>query len=209
VGVVGNVKQAALTEDGAQGAVYYPFAHRLDRAFYVVTRTTQQPESLGTTLRDVVRRIDAELPVSDLRSMENRIADSLLTRRSPARLAVLFSAIAVLLTAVGTYGVLSYAVAQRRREIGLRMALGARPEQVRRQFLSLALRLVGAATALGILGAWLTGHAMQAVLFQVPPLHLETLAGTTGVMCVVSLAACLVPSHRAARISPLEALNNP
>ncbi len=88
----------------------------------------------------------------------------------------LFSGLALLLTAIGTYGVLSYAVAQRRREIGLRMALGARPEQIRGQFVSLALRLLAGGTILGLLGAWLTGQAMQAVLFQVPALNVATLA---------------------------------
>jgi ABC-type antimicrobial peptide transport system permease subunit len=112
----------------------------------------------------------------------------------------------VLLTAIGTYGVLSYAVAQRRREIGLRMALGARPEQVRGQFVSLALRLLAAGTALGVLGAWLTGRAMQSVLFEVPPLHAPTLAGAAIILGMVSMAACLLPSDRAARISPMEAL---
>jgi predicted permease len=176
VGVVGPVKQAGLVEDEAQGAVYYPFGHRLDHAIYVVVRASLPPESLGPALRRTVRAVDPELPVNDLRTMETRIADSLVARRSPVLLAALFSAIAMLLTAVGTYGVLSYAVTQRRREIGLRMALGARPEQVRGQFLSLALRLLAAGTALGVLGAWLTGRAMRAVLFQVPPLHVATLA---------------------------------
>lgn len=206
VGVVGPVKQAELVEDQAQGAIYYPYGHRPDRQIYVVTRTSLRPETLGTTLRDVVRKIDPELPVTDLRSMETRIADSLVARRSPALLAGLFSGIALLLTAIGTYGVLSYAVAQRRREIGLRMALGARPEQVRVQFVSLALRLLAGGTVLGLLGAWLTGQAMQAVLFQVPALSVATLAGTTAVLGAVSLAASLVPSDRAARISPMEAL---
>ena len=105
-----------------------------------------------------------------------------MARRSPALLAAPFSAIALLLTAIGTYGVLSYAVAQRRREIGLRMALGARPEQVRRQFLSLALRCWPSARLLGLLGAWLTGRAMQAILFQVPALHLATLAATAALL---------------------------
>ena len=164
------------------------------------------PESLAVTLRGVVRRIDPELPLNDLRSMEVRIADSLVARRSPAVLAALFSGLAVLLTAVGTYGVLSYAVAQRRREIALRMALGARPEQVRAQFVSLALRLLAAGTLLGVSGAWVAGRAIQAVLFKVPALHVATLAGTAGVLGAVSLAACLWPSHRAARISPMEAL---
>jgi predicted permease len=205
VGIVGAVKQAGLTDDEAQGAVFYPYGYRSDGAF-IVTRTSLQPESLAPMLRAVVRDVDPDLPVTDVQSMEARIADSLVTRRSPALLAGFFSAIAVLLTAIGTYGVLSYAVAQRRREIGLRMALGARPEQVRAQFLSLALRLLAAGTLLGVAGAWLTGRAMQAILFHVPALHPATLAGTALVLGAVCLAACLLPSRRAARISPMEAL---
>lgn len=206
VGVVGPVKQAGLVEDQAQGAIYYPFGHRMDHSIYLVVRTSLPMESLAPALRKAVRRIDPDLPVNDLRTMETRIADSLVARRSPALLAALFAGIAMLLTAVGTYGVLSYAVTQRRREIGLRMALGARPEQVRGQFLSLALRLLAAGTALGVLGAWLTGRAMQAVLFQVPPLHVATLAGAAGLLGAVCLAACLLPSHRAARVSPMVVL---
>ena len=209
VGVVGAVKQAELTDDEAQGAIYYPFGHRPDNALFVVARTSLPPESLGTRLPDVVRRIDPELPVNDVRTMETRIALSLIARRSPALLAGLFSSIAVLLAAIGTYGVLSFAVAQRRREIALRMALGARPEQVRGQFVSLALRLLAVGTVIGVVGAWLTGQAMQTVLFQVPPLHAATLVSTAGIMGVVSLVACLLPSHRAARISPMEALSDP
>jgi ABC-type antimicrobial peptide transport system permease subunit len=121
-------------------------------------------------------------------------------------LAAIFSVIAVLLTAIGTYGVLSYAVVQRRREIGVRMALGARPEQIRGQFLALALRLLAAGTILGLLGAWLAGQAMRTLLFDVQPLHMATFATAAGVIGFVSLVACLVPSHRAARISPMEAL---
>jgi ABC-type antimicrobial peptide transport system permease subunit len=154
----------------------------------------------------MVRQIDPDLPVNDLRSMETRIADSLVARRSPALLACLFSGIALLLTAVGSYGVLSYAVAQRRREIGVRMALGARPEQIWSQFFSLGLRLLSCGTILGVVGAWLAGRAMQTILFHVSALNLAILAGTVGVMGLVSLLACLVPSHRAARISPMEAL---
>ncbi len=180
VGVVGAVKQAGLTDQAAQGAVYYPYALRTDDTLFVVARTSLPPESLGLTLQKVVRQIDPELPVNDIRSMDTRIADSLVAQRSPALLAGIFSVIAVLLTAVGTYGVLSYAVAQRRREIGVRMALGARPEQIRGQFLAIALRLLAAGTILGIIGAWLTGRAMRTLLFQVPPLHVATLAAAAG-----------------------------
>jgi predicted permease len=206
VGVVGGVKQAGLTEDEAQGAIYYPYIFRFDDSVFVTVRTSLPPESLGLALQKVVRQIDPDIPVNDVRSMENRIADSLVARRSPALLADFFSGIALLLTAIGTYGVLSYAVAQRRREIGLRMALGAQPGQIRSQFLYLSLRLLAAGTILGVIGAWLTGQAMQAVLFHVPALNLAILAGAMCVMALVSLVACLLPSQRAARICPMEAL---
>ena len=206
VGIVGSVKQAGLTDDVAQGAVYYPYVFNASNDFFVAARTSLPPESLGLTLQRVVRRMDTELPVTGVRPMETRIADSLVVRRSPALLAGLFSAIAVLLTAVGIYGVLSYAVAQRRREIGVRMALGARPEQIREEFFHLALRLLASGTVIGLGGAWLAGRAMQGVLFQAPPLHVPTLAAAGGVMAVVAVAACLLPSRRAARVSPTEAL---
>lgn len=206
VGVVSSAKQAGLTEDEAQGAVYFPYADRIGDSFFVAIRTSPPPESLGLTLQKAVRQIDPNIPVSDIRSMDTRIADSLIARRSPALLAGLFSAIALLLTAIGTYGVLSYAVAQRRREIGLRIALGAQPAQIRGQFFYLSLRLLATGTILGVIGACLTGRAMQAVLFHVPVLDLPILVGSLCVMGFVSLAACLLPSQRAAHLSPMEAL---
>lgn len=206
VGVVGGVKQAGLTEDEAQGAIYYPYAFRGDEHIFVTIRASLVPESLELTLQHVVRQIDPDLPVYDLRSMDNRIEDSLVARRSPALLAAFFSAIALLLTAIGTYGVLSYAVEQRRREIGVRMALGAQPNQIRQQFLSLGLRLFAGGALFGTLGAWLTAKTMQTVLFHVPALNWTILAGAACAMGIISVVACLLPSQRAARISPMEAL---
>ena len=207
VGVVGAVKQAALTDESMQGAVFYPYSSRADNDLFLVARTTMSSESIGNTMRQVVRSVDPELPVTDLRSMEARVADSLATRRSPAVLAGLFAGIALLLTAIGTYGVLSFAVAERQREIGLRMALGAQPRQIRNQFVALALRLVAAGTGLGLVGAWLTGQAMRTILFRVPALHLTTLAATAVTLGLVSLVACLLPSRRAAHVSPMDVLN--
>jgi ABC-type antimicrobial peptide transport system permease subunit len=135
-------------------------------------------------------------------------AVNLAARRTPALLAALFSAIALLLTAIGSYGVLSYAVEQRRREIGVRMALGAQPGQIRNQFLFLTSRLLASGVMLGRIGAWLAGRAMQTVLFHVPAFNLAILSGAAGVMGVVSIVACLLPSHRAARTSPVEALHD-
>ena len=206
VGVIRPMKQADLTDDQTQGAAYFPFGHRLDGEFFVVVRTSLPPASLGTTLQDIVRRLSPEQPVSDIVTMETRVTNSLVVRRSPALLAGMFSAIALLLSAIGTYGVLSYAVTRRRREIGLRMALGARPEQVRAQFLAVALRLLASGAALGLLGAWLSSRALQAVLFHVPALHVATLAGTAVVIAAMSIGACVIPSYRASRISPMAAM---
>jgi hypothetical protein len=205
VGVVGSVKQAGLTDEAAQGAIYYPYAFHSDDIF-VAVRTSLPPESLGLTLQGAVRRVDPDLPVNDVRTMEARVTDSLAAQRTPALLAALFSAIALLLVAIGSYGVLSYAVEQHRREIGVRMALGAQPGQIRNQFLFLALRLLAYGVMLGGVGAWLAGRAMQTVLFHVPAFNLAILSGAAGVMGLVTIVACLLPSHRAARTSPVEAL---
>lgn len=206
VGVVGSVKQAGLTEEAAQGAIYYPYVFREDDNFFVVARTVVPPESLSLMLQKVVRQIQPDLPVSDVRSMETRIGESLVARRSPVLLAGVFSGIALLLTGIGTYGVLSYAVARRRREIGVRMALGAGPGEIRKQFVLLTARLFLCGATLGAIGAWQAGRAMQGVLFHVPAISLSVLAGVSGVIGLVSLIACLLPSQRAARMSPVQAL---
>ena len=206
VGVVGAVKQAALTEAQGQGAVYLPYTHRDNASIFIVTRTSQRPGAFAETLRKLVRAADPKLAVDNIRSMETRIADSLIARRSPALLAGIFASVALLLAAIGTYGVLSYSVAQRTREIGIRMAVGAQREQIGAQFLSLGLRLLVAGTLLGLLGAWLAGKAMQTVLFDVPPLHLAILLGAAAIMSAVSLVACLIPARRAAMVDPVEAL---
>jgi predicted permease len=206
VGVTGAAKQADLTEETAQGAVYFPYGVWTDERLFVVLRTSLSPEAFAPALQAAVRRIDPEFAASDVRSMNERIADSLLALRSPALIAGIFSAIALLLTALGTYGVLSYAVSQRRREIGVRMAVGARPGQIRAQFLWLAVRLLAFGAAPGLAGAWMAGRAMRTLLFHVPPVHAATLAGAAGMVAVVTLGACLIPARRAARISPMEAI---
>ncbi len=206
VGVVGTVKQTELTEAQGQGAVYLPYSFRDNASIFVVARTSQRPEAFAETLRKLVRAADPELAFDNLRSMDTLVAESLIARRSPALLAGIFAGVALLLAAIGTYGVLSYAVAQRQREIGIRMALGAQKQQIGAQFLSLGLRLLAAGTVLGLLGAWISGRAMQSILFDVPTLPVAALLGTAFVMTIVSLIACLIPAHRAARVDPIEAL---
>jgi predicted permease len=206
VGIVGAVKQAELTEPQGQGAVYLPFMDSDGINIFVVARTSQHPEAFAETLRKLVRAANPDLAIDNLRSMDTRIAESLIARRSPALLAGIFAGVALLLAAIGTYGVLSYAVAQRRREIGIRMALGAQTRQIGAQFLSLGLRLLAAGTILGLIGAWLAGRAMQSVLFDVPTLPIAALLGTAVVMSAVSLVACLIPARRATKVNPMVAL---
>lgn len=206
VGVVGSVKQAGLTDDTAQGAVYYPYIYQADNNIFVVVRGSVGVEPLKMDLQSAVRQVDSAVAVNGSESMDERIAESLLVRRSPVLLGGIFSGIAMLLIAIGIYGVLSYAVAQRQREIGIRIALGARPAEIQRQFLWLGLRLLVAGIAIGLGGAWISGRAMEAVLFHVSGHSAVVLTEATGLIAVAALVACLLPAQRAAAVSPMRAL---
>jgi putative ABC transport system permease protein len=208
VGVVGAVKQAALSEKDAVGAVYFPYSSRFDRAVYVITRTSIPPDSMQAQVREVVRRIDPELAVNNARSMEVRIAESLVPQRSPAIFGALFAGVALVLTALGTYGALSYVVSQRRREIGVRIALGARPHQVRAQFLGIGLRLMAMGVALGLAGAWAAGRALAAWIAELPQAPVAALITATAMMSIVCVVACLAPVRQATRISPLDVMRD-
>ena len=204
VGIVGNVKQTDLADTEMLGAVYQPYT--FSQNFRVVVRTSVPPDVLIPSMQSIVREIDPAMPIDDFKTVQTFIDESLVTRRSPALLAGIFAGVALLLAAIGTYGVLSYSVAQRRREIGVRIALGAMPEQIGRQFFMLGLKLLFVGVLLGIIGAWVAGRAMQSVLFDVPSFHIPTFVATGVVMGMVTLVACLRPSLRAAWLDPVEAL---
>lgn len=208
VGVVGNVKQRGLTETNPIGTIYPIYQAAPINKMYLVIRSAISPEPLGSSLIKIVQGIDPALTVDDIKVLQTRIDDSLVTQRSPALLAGIFAAVALIIAAVGTYGVLAYAVGQRRREIGVRMALGALPSQIRKLFLSLGAKILLIGITLGALGAWGAGVAMQSVLFDVAPFHPGIVLVTAGVMIVVVLLATLLPSQRAARLSPVEALRD-
>lgn len=206
VGVVGGSKQAGLTDDTAQGAIYYPVIYQGDYNLFIIVRGGIGTDPLKAVLQHTVRQMDPDLAVNEMQSMNDRISASLIDRRAPALLSGIFSAIALLLITLGTYGVLSYAVTQRRREIAIRIALGAWPQKIQRHFFSLAVRLIAGGIVVGLCGAWATARAMQAVLFHVTAHNPLILAASTCTIAVVALAACLLPAQRAARISPLKAL---
>jgi predicted permease len=207
VGVVGAVKQSDLTEESAKGAVYLPYAH-FGFQLHVTVRTALAPEVAGPALRAAVLKTDANVPVADLKTLSGRIDQSLHGRRSPMLLAGIFAAVALVLAAVGLYGVLAYAVAQRRREIGVRMALGALPAQIRAQFLGLGVRLVAAGAVVGGIGAWLSGRAMEKLLYGVAAFDPVVVAATGIVLAVIAILACLLPAIRAAHVPPMEALRS-
>lgn len=208
VGVVGRVQQNDLTDQRGLGAIYFPYSDYSSTRFFAVLRTSLSTEAAGAALRAAVQRVDPELPVVDLQTMGGRIDHSLQSRRAPMLLAVIFAAVALVLAAVGLYGVLAYAVAQRRREIGVRLALGARPAQIRTQFLGLGARLAAVGAVVGGTGAWFAGRAMQSLLFGVGPVHPLVFSLTAVLLGGVALAACLWPAARAARVHPMEALRS-
>ncbi len=208
VGVVSSVKHAKLTEKDSGGTIYLPLRRhvlKLDN-LYVVVRTGQKPESIGPIMQKIIRDIDPDLPLHDLKTMETRLSNSLITQRSPMFLAGIFSVLALLLVAIGTYGVISYTVSQRRREIGVRIAMGALRTQIGRQFSAIGLRMFLLGAVPGILGTWIAGHTMQSLLYDVPPFHLATVSGTMLLLGAVTLAACVIPASRASRVDPVVAL---
>jgi predicted permease len=205
VGIVGKIKQDKL-EETALGAVYFPYRYDAANNIYIITRSSLMPEVLASSVGETIRRLDPEIPMDDVRSMQARIDASLVQRRSPALLAGIFASVALLLTAIGTYGVVAYAVTQRSREIGVRMALGAMPQQVLTHFLGISTKLLLAGLFLGLLGAWAVGRAMESFLFGVGAIHLGVLTTTIIVMIFVVLLACFVPARRAAKVDPMKAL---
>jgi predicted permease len=208
VGVVATVKQNELTEEINHGAVYFPFPNaQLSTAFFALVVESPLPETaLAPMVRKAMYVIDPQIPLEQFRSMDDRIAETLVTRRSPAVLAGVFALIALLLATIGTYGVLSYAVLQRRREIGVRLALGALPRQIQTQFLFLGLKLLGVGSIVGIGGSWLAGRAMQSILFSVPAMDPVILIATLIILGTVAICACYMPARRASQVEPTVAL---
>lgn len=208
VGVVGAVKQAGLTERNPSGAVYFTYSHIQLRDYFLVARTNLPPESLATTLPKIIREIDPELPLTDLRSMEVRVSDSLATRRSPALLAGVFAATALLLATIGLYGVMSYTVAQRTGEFGIRMALGAQRGDVLRLVFGQGARLAVIGLATGLLGALLLTGTMASLLFEVKTNDPLALAGVAALLALVAALACFLPAQRATHVNPIDALRS-
>lgn len=206
VGVVGTVKQQGLTEAAPLGTVYFPYSHVRLRDYYLVARTSLLPDTLTPALVALVRAIDPELPLTDLRSMDGRIGRSLAANRTPALLAGIFAGTALLLATLGLYGVMSYTVAQRTSEFGIRLALGAQRIDVLRLVFGQGVRLTALGLGLGLLGALLLTGAMSSLLYGVGANDPFALAGVAVLLALVATVACLLPARRATKVDPMVAL---
>jgi len=207
VGIVADVRQREPTR-APEPLLYIPLQQDRERWNLIMfaVRTDQDPASLASAARDAVRAVDPEQAVSRIRTIDE-IADTLLAgRRFNTVLLSVFSAVALLLAAIGTYGVMAYSVTRRTREIGIRMAVGARPIDVLRMVLTQGARLVAVAVGLGLTGALVTNRLLAQQLFEVSATDPATLTAGAATLCAFALLACYVPARRAMKIEPLQAL---
>jgi putative ABC transport system permease protein len=205
IGVVSDVRQRGLTNVPAPEA-YEPFdgGNRL----FLALRTSLPPAGLTAEVRRTVAGFDSGLPLFSVRTMDEVVAEHAQGQQFLGVLAGAFAALALLLAGVGIYGVLSCAVAQRTREIGIRMSLGATRGRVLGEVLREGARLAVLGLACGTLGAYAAGRIMTSVLHEVEPADPVIFAGTAGLLAAVSLAACYIPARRAARLEPVLALRS-
>jgi putative ABC transport system permease protein len=205
VGVTRDVRQRRLGR-AAEEQLYLPFAAMTRRDMTLMVRTAGDPETLAPAVRDALAALDATLPVADLRTMPAMVHASLWQQRLYGTLFGTFAAVAVLLAVVGVYGVIAYAVAQRVRELGVRIALGARPRDVAALMLRDGARLATLGLGVGIVLALGITHVLGSTLQGVSPRDPAVLVGVAAVLGAAALVACWIPARRAARVDPLVAM---
>lgn len=209
VGVVENIALRDVVLDDADriGTYYLSYAQAPSRSVTFAVKTTGDPGAVANPIRASLARLDSQLPLFNVRSMEDRLADAVGPRRTPVVLALGFAGVALFLAAVGVYGVLAYLVTTRTREIGIRLALGSGAPQVFRLVLREGLNIVFIGVALGLVGAYALRSALQSQLYGIEPLDPMVWGGVAGVLILVALLACVLPAHRATRVNPVVALS--
>jgi putative ABC transport system permease protein len=204
VGVVSDIKQTALDED-EKPTVYYSYSH-LPIGFMTLVVRSDAPRQQLAAVTNVIRQIDPDLPVADVATMDELIADSVSQQRFNSLLLLIFSSVALALAAVGLYGVLAYSVAQRTREIGIRVALGAARKDILRMIVGQGLGLVALGLLAGLAAAAGLTRFLASFLFGVTATDPATYAGVALLLGSVALAASYVPARRAMRVDPMIAL---
>jgi putative ABC transport system permease protein len=205
VGVVNDVRGVSLAA-GPSLSVYVPYWQGFFTATSFAVKTPGDPVSLSSAIRAVISSIDAELPLSAFRTMDEVVANSVSQRRFQMNLVLLFGAAAMLLASLGVYGVLSYAVAQRTSEMGIRLALGAERGALLRMVLKQALRPVAVGLAVGVPLALAAASSLRSLLFGVMPQDFTTIVATCAVLMLAGTLAAYVPARRASRVDPIVAL---
>ncbi|MGH9140041.1 MAG: ABC transporter permease, partial [Vicinamibacterales bacterium] len=205
VGVVRDFRQRALTEP-SRPAYFVPYAQGLISTLYLVIRSTAAPSVVVDQARRAVLQKDPELPLYDVRPMSEYVDLSVASSRFQTLLLTLFAALALVLTAVGLYGVVAYSVAQRTREFGVRLALGARPRELMRLVLRNAMRVVAMGALAGVGGAALVTRLLGTALYDVHPLDPITFGSVVATLFGVALVASLIPAQQATRVDPILAL---
>jgi predicted permease len=207
VGVVRDVRLSDLTEgERTVGTYFFPMAQDASGLVTFAVKTAPRPESLESGLRAAVASLDLELPVFDSRTMDARADSALLNHRSPALLSLAFGAVALLLSAVGLYGVLAYLVTQRSREIAIRMAVGGSAQAVFGLVFREGAALIGAGLLAGAAAALLLRHSVDGLLFGVRSLDPLVIGAALSLLVAVALLACTLPARRATRIDPVAVL---
>ena len=207
IGVVGNVKHYALDAD-SRVALYLSHLQFTINSLSVAVRTTNDPLSLAAAVTREARAIDPNVPIYDVKSMEQLLSASLARRRFAMLSLVLFAALAVLLASVGIYGVMSYMVAERTREIGIRMAMGAETRNVLKLVIKQGMSLAGVGVGIGLAGAAVMTRVMTNLLFGVRASDPLTFAVIALLLVAVALLACYLPARRAAKVDPMVALRH-
>jgi predicted permease len=207
IGIVGRVKQDSLDSEPRM-ALYLGHRQVPSRGMTVVVRSAADPAALPAAVRDRIRQIDPDLPLYNVRTMEQRVDESLARRRFAMLLLALFAAVALGLSAVGVYGVIAFLVSQSTREVGIRMALGATPGNILNLIVRQGMLVAVAGLALGLAGAFAMAGLMRSLLFGIRATDPVTFLAIALMLGAVALLASYIPARRAARIDPVVSLRS-